>query len=511
MKQRIPDQAEKLRQLAAQEDKTDPASNIAAATLDVEDMPSSADQDMDNRGVVLAEENLSSPDISQSSNGKQEKTPRKLKKQKKKGQPDKQPEARIAPQEQTTQSKEAAPTQPAAKKAEQTTKPRSETQHETQAVKQGPPPEPKTEPKAKPANRETKTPPPASASGQKEQAAETKKPAAQANTKTQSDTSAAKTQEPKSQLEPRPKPESKPQKETKADQIAKLFSKKRFPVENNTKVIAITGGKGGVGKSNVACNLAIALSQMKKRVMLLDADLSLANIDVLLGITPRLNLSHVIRGEKTLNEIIFKGPEGISIIPGGSGLEELSNLPLESMERVFDIFGNLSPAPDVLIIDTAAGIHPNVIQFLMAADQTIVVTTPEPTAYTDAYALIKTLIKHDPQKDIGVLVNMAGSNGEATEVMKLMLQICKRMLHITFNNIGSIPRDPAVTKSVRHQKPFLLTAPNTEASMAIRRIAATILQIQPREKKTGGLGQFFRRLFTAKKSQQEQKQNSAQA
>ena len=277
--------------------------------------------------------------------------------------------------------------------------------------------------------------------------------------------------------------------------LADIMQKKRFPLEGKTQVIAVTGGKGGVGKSNIACNLGLAFCQMKKRVLLLDADLSLANIDVLLGITPRLNLSHVIRGEKSIEEILVEGPEGISIIPGGSGIEELSNISEGQMERVFEAFARLYPAPDVLIIDTAAGIHPNVIQFLLAADQTIVVTTPEPTAYTDAYALIKTLVKHDPNKEIGVLVNMVNNTGEATEVMKLLLQICRQMLHITFNNIGYIPRDPAVLKSVRRQKPFLLYDSSSPASQAIRRIASTVLQIETKDTRPRGLGHFFRRLL----------------
>jgi flagellar biosynthesis protein FlhG len=293
--------------------------------------------------------------------------------------------------------------------------------------------------------------------------------------------------------EPSPaEPPAAPHTET----IDALFTTRRFPMESHTQVIAITGGKGGVGKSNIACNLGLAIAEMNKRVMLLDADLSLANLDVLMGITPRFNLSHLLSGEKTLQDIMIQGPRGISIIPGGSGVEELANIPAEKMERVFDAFATFHPAPDVLIVDTAAGIHPNVIQFLMAADQTIVVTTPEPTAYTDAYALIKTIIKYDPHKEIGVLINMVHNNAEAVEVLKLLLQICRQMLNTTFHNIGSIPRDPAVLKAVRFQKPFILSSPNTLAAQAIRRIAATIMQIDKKDKNTRGLGQFLRRLFT---------------
>ncbi|MFB3787585.1 MAG: P-loop NTPase [bacterium] len=271
---------------------------------------------------------------------------------------------------------------------------------------------------------------------------------------------------------------------------------RRMLTQDHTRVIAVSGGKGGVGKSNVACNLALAMAKMKKRVLLLDADLSLANVDVLLGITPRLNLSHMISGEKTLEEIMVEGPEGIRIIPGGSGLEEMTNLSPREMDRLFDAFADIDPAPDIFLIDTAAGIHPNVLQFLTAADQTIVVTTPEPTAYTDAYALIKTLHKHDPQKEIGVLINMAQTNAEAAEVIRLMLHMCRQFLQVSFNNLGFIPRDPEVLKSVRHQKPFLLHSPACPASLAVRNIAATILQISVSGRRPRGLRQFFRNLFS---------------
>lgn len=270
---------------------------------------------------------------------------------------------------------------------------------------------------------------------------------------------------------------------------------KRFLAEAHTRVIAISGGKGGVGKSNVACNLGIAMAMMGKRVLLMDADLSLANVDVLMGLTPRLNLSHVISGEKRLEEILVNGPENLRLLPGGSGVEELSQLSQETIDRLFNDFSQLTPAPDVMIIDTAAGIHPNVIQFLLAADQAVVVTTPEPTAYTDAYALIKTIVRHDSKKEIGVLVNMAKDGREANEVTRLLLQICKQMLNITFNNLGYIPRDPEAPKAVRHQKPLLLKAPNAPASRAIRQLASILLQIPNPKSARQGLSGFFRRLM----------------
>ncbi len=286
-----------------------------------------------------------------------------------------------------------------------------------------------------------------------------------------------------------------PVKEEPSAVITSLMDNRRFPMNNDTQVIAITGGKGGVGKSNITCNLAIAMSQMGKNVMVLDADLSLANVDVLLGLTPRLNLAHVINGEKKMSDITIEGPAGIHIIPGGSGVEELSQLNMQEMNRLFDAFGGLTPPPDILLIDTAAGIHPNVMQFLSAADKIIVVTTPEPTAYTDAYALIKTLLKHGDDREIGLLINMAQNAREASEVLRLMLQMCRQFLDLSFNNIGFVPRDPEVLKAVRYQKPFLIRTPKSPASQTIRNIAATILQIEVSNSNKKGLKRFFSRLF----------------
>ncbi len=292
---------------------------------------------------------------------------------------------------------------------------------------------------------------------------------------------------------PEPTPQAKP--EPMGQPTLMIDPAKRFPMQSKTKVIAITGGKGGVGKSNLTCNLAIAMQRMKKRVIIMDADLSLANIDVLLGLAPRHNLSHVLSGKKSIQEIMLRGPEGLGVIPGGSGVEELSQLSDQQIGRLFDAFASLTPEPDVFLIDTAAGIHPNVLQFLLAADQAIVVTTPEPPAYTDAYALIKTLRRHQSESELGVVVNMANDGREANEVARLMSQICTQMLKSSFNNLGFIPRDPEVLQAVRRQTPFLIRSPNCPASRAVVNLAASLLQIKPRDKGERGLRRFFKRLF----------------
>lgn len=293
-----------------------------------------------------------------------------------------------------------------------------------------------------------------------------------------------------------PKPEPKAKEEPKRAEVLQMADRFRF--ETTTQVIAVSGGKGGVGKSNIACNLGIVFSRMGKNVLLMDADLSLANIDVLLGMTPKYNISHVISGEKEVNDVIVPGPGGMKILPGGSGVEELAHLSPESMSRLFQSFAKLKPVPDVFLLDTAAGIHPNVLQFVMAADQVVVVTTPEPTAYVDAYALIKTLVNHDADKEIGLLINMAKDSREALHVTRLLLQLCRTALKTGFNNLGFIPKDEEVSRAVRNQQAFLLRNPNSPAAKALKNIASTIMQIEPKMEKGQGITGFFRRLFSSR-------------
>ncbi len=271
--------------------------------------------------------------------------------------------------------------------------------------------------------------------------------------------------------------------------------RERLPVRSETKVIAVTSGKGGVGKTNLVCNIALALAQMRRRVAIFDADLSLANIDVLLGISPRHNLSHVISGEKTLKEILVTGPEGILIVPGGSGIEELANLGADELECLLDSFAELDGECDVLLLDTAAGISHTVLSFLIAADQVLVITTPEPTAYTDAYAVIKVLTQHAPDKPVGVAVNMARNSREGGDVIRLMLQICRTMLRIGFDNMGSIPRDLDMLQAVRDQRPLLLHSPYSPAAKSIRRLACALVQTGRQSRPSGGVRGFMNRLL----------------
>jgi len=220
--------------------------------------------------------------------------------------------------------------------------------------------------------------------------------------------------------------------------------------------IAVLSGKGGVGKSNVAVNLALALTAKGLNVTLLDADLGLANIDILFGVTPKFNLGHVLKGEKELSDIIFKVGERLSIIPGGAGLRELADLDQQGQSWMIGRLSNLGDA-DLLILDTSAGIHQNVISFAMASDLSLLITTPEPTAIRDSYGVLKTLCKATGGDiDIGLVVNMASNDDEALLVSERIISAAEQFLDFKMPYFGCVIWDSALRESVRKRKPLLL-------------------------------------------------------
>jgi len=243
---------------------------------------------------------------------------------------------------------------------------------------------------------------------------------------------------------------------------------------NVTRVITVTSGKGGVGKSNFSVNLGLALSEMKQRVLILDADLGLANIDVILGITPSYNLAHVIAGEKTIPEIICEGPRGLNIIPGGSGMHELANLKDWQIENFLAKLSHLEGMADYLIIDTGAGLSKAVLSFVLAADEVIVVTTTEPTAITDAYGLIKTIRQQRYQGKVKVVVNRATSPADANIVFNKLKIAISRFLKYQIEFLGEIREDSKVGQAVKEQQPFVIGYPLCPATQDIYTIAAAL-------------------------------------
>ncbi len=258
-----------------------------------------------------------------------------------------------------------------------------------------------------------------------------------------------------------------------------------------TRVITISSGKGGVGKSNVSLNLALALTEFKQKVILLDADLGLANLDVILGLTPAYNLSHVIDGEKSISEVIIEGPNGLYLIPGGSGMQELANLKEWQLENFLTKLSKMEGKADYLLIDTGAGLSKSVLSFALAADELIVVTTHEPTAITDAYGFIKSLYQQNYQGRMYLVVNRVPSPKEAAVVYNKLQIAVNRFLKHNIEFLGFVVEDTKVRQAIQEQQAFLLTYPQSMAAQNIYTIAAKLSDQEYQLEKKRGINAFF--------------------
>ncbi|HVX85979.1 MAG TPA: MinD/ParA family protein [Phycisphaerae bacterium] len=234
------------------------------------------------------------------------------------------------------------------------------------------------------------------------------------------------------------------------------------------QTIAITSGKGGVGKTNLSVNLAATLAAMRRRVVLLDADLGLANADILCNVQPRFNLAHMVAGQRGVAEVITPVPAGFSLIPGASGLAKMADLTEGDRRRIVADLDLLSDTADVLIIDTGAGIGRNVLSFTSTADHVVVVTTPEPTAITDAYAVMKVLVRCGTAGKISVMVNMARNRDEAKQVFDRIAQVARQFLKVDVAFSGYVVLDPAVGQAVRKRAPFVVQYPHSAAAACVQ-------------------------------------------
>lgn len=263
--------------------------------------------------------------------------------------------------------------------------------------------------------------------------------------------------------------------------------------EKTATILAITSGKGGVGKSNISANLAVCLVAAGKNVVLIDADLGLANLDVLLNVKSRHTLAHVINGRQRLEDIMTQGPGGIRIICGASGLTQMADLTEFQRQRIIQDMTALERQNDVIIIDTGAGISRNVLSFCDAADHTLVVTTPEPTSITDAYAMIKRLNQAGTGARISLLVNMVATRDEGKKVYQRVAAVAQKFLSAVVYDAGYILRDEHFVQAVRQREPVVLAYPRCQASYCLQALAGKL----GRSSDTAAVEQgFFRRVVS---------------
>jgi len=269
---------------------------------------------------------------------------------------------------------------------------------------------------------------------------------------------------------------------------------RQMKTQKPVRVIAVTSGKGGVGKSNVSVNLAVGLAQEGQKVLVMDADLGLANIDVLLGLNPGYNLSHVIRGECSLEETIIDGPAGIKIIPASSGTRSMADLTPAENAGIIRAFSELTTPVDTLLIDTAAGLSDSVVSYIRAAREIIVVVCDEPASITDAYAMIKVMNRDFNVHRFHILANQAHSIQQGRELYIKLSRVADKYLDVTLDFIGSIPYDDYLKKSVQKQKCVIENFPRSPSAMAFQKLAQKVMTWPVPKTMEGHLEFFIERL-----------------
>ena len=270
-----------------------------------------------------------------------------------------------------------------------------------------------------------------------------------------------------------------------AEQLRNIVKLHNQRSEKNARVITITSGKGGVGKSNTAVNLAYHLQELGKKVIIFDADFGLANVEVMFGAIPKYNLSDLIFKGKSITEIITEGPNGIGFISGGSGIVAMSNLNHEQIGFLIRNLSNLDKLADIIIIDTGAGISDSVMDFVLASPEIILVSTPEPSSLTDSYSLLKTLYRNPSfQNDKGVvkvIANKVSSAEDATMVYRKLDTVVSKFLEGELEFLGMIPADAEIDKAIRQQKPVSILYPKASSSKAFMKIAENLLNNKEEE------------------------------
>lgn len=263
-----------------------------------------------------------------------------------------------------------------------------------------------------------------------------------------------------------------------AENLRNIIKKQNLKNITNSRVIAVTSGKGGVGKSSTSINLAVQFTRMGKKVIILDADFGLANIEVMFGVIPKYNLSDLLFKEKSIRDIVCEGPEDVGFISGGSGIAKMVNLDNDQIRKLVNKMAELEDIADVIIIDTGAGIAPSVMEFLVASPEILLVTTPEPTSITDSYALLKALsMNEDFDKNvtsIKMIANKVSSEMEGRRVYEKLSVVVTKFLNLEIGFVGTVPHDKDITKAIMKQKPVSIMYPNSIAARHYQNIVNTL-------------------------------------
>jgi len=282
-----------------------------------------------------------------------------------------------------------------------------------------------------------------------------------------------------------------------SDQAANL--RELMGKSRDVRVISVASGKGGVGKSSISVNLAIAMSRLGSRVLILDADFGLANVDIMLGITTRMDLSYFLKGEKSLADIIQLGHEGVRFISGGSGVSELINMQEEQLAELLAKIVRIDAPVDIIIMDAGAGVSSTIMQVLLASSETIVVTTAEPTSVLDAYALVKTIVKRDATHPLHVLVNKCENSKEAQSVQTGFVNVCGRNLGKNINPLGLITNNKDFTAAIKRQVPITVSEPYGSTAREIDIIARAVLNMPNEKASQSVLSKVFSRMLGTNK------------
>lgn len=291
-----------------------------------------------------------------------------------------------------------------------------------------------------------------------------------------------------------------------AQQLRNIIKQQNMQQQHLARVITVTSGKGGVGKSNMSVNMAIQLSRLGKKVIILDADFGLANVEVMLGTRPKYNMADMIFGGKDIRDVICKGPENIGFISGGSGIKELSNLSKDQISGIINMMYGLDSLADIIIIDTGAGISDAVIDMVLASSEVLLVTTPEPTSITDAYALLKTINETPGFNAENTRIRMIGNRtlnmSDGYDLYNKLNSVVERFLNMKMEYLGAVPFDVNLTKAVMRQQPVSIAYPNTPAVKSIKAMAKTLIDMEQSETKSvrTGLSGLFSKMFHNRKN-----------